>query len=86
MILIISKLGNDYEILCKINVFLQGFDKDFLYFGKIDWDEFWEVVNGNGFCNKERIDNHINAHKEKSSGGTHYSTMVLILIIEMLLH
>jgi len=33
-------------------------------FGKINWDEFWEVVNGNGFCNKERIDNHINAHKE----------------------
>ena len=22
------------------------------------------MVNGNGFCNKERIDNHINAHKE----------------------
>lgn len=33
-------------------------------FGKIDWDEFWEVVNGNGFCNKERINNHINAHKD----------------------
>ena len=33
-------------------------------FGKINWDEFWKVVNGNGFCNKERIDNHINAHKE----------------------
>ena len=33
-------------------------------FGKIDWDEFWEVVNGNGFCNKERINNHIKAHKE----------------------
>ena len=33
-------------------------------FGKIDWDEFWNVVNGNGFCNKERINNHINAHVE----------------------
>ena len=33
-------------------------------FGEIDWDEFWEVVNGNGFCNKERINNHINSHEE----------------------
>jgi ring-1,2-phenylacetyl-CoA epoxidase subunit PaaA len=27
-------------------------------FGPIDWDEFWEVVKGNGPCNQERI-----AHK-----------------------
>ena len=25
-------------------------------FGKIDWQEFWDVVNGNGPCNKERLD------------------------------
>lgn len=25
-------------------------------FGEIDWTEFWQVVNGNGPCNKERID------------------------------
>jgi ring-1,2-phenylacetyl-CoA epoxidase subunit PaaA len=25
-------------------------------FGEINWDEFWQVVNGNGPCNKERID------------------------------
>lgn len=24
-------------------------------FGKIDWDEFWGVVKGNGPCNKERL-------------------------------
>ena len=24
-------------------------------FGEIDWDEFWNVVKGNGPCNKERI-------------------------------
>jgi len=24
-------------------------------FGKIDWNEFWQVVKGNGPCNKERI-------------------------------
>jgi ring-1,2-phenylacetyl-CoA epoxidase subunit PaaA len=23
-------------------------------FGKINWDEFWNVVNGNGPCNKQR--------------------------------
>lgn len=25
-------------------------------FGEIDWDEFWQVVKGNGPCNKERLD------------------------------
>jgi ring-1,2-phenylacetyl-CoA epoxidase subunit PaaA len=25
-------------------------------FGEIDWSEFWEVVKGNGPCNKDRID------------------------------
>jgi ring-1,2-phenylacetyl-CoA epoxidase subunit PaaA len=25
-------------------------------FGKINWQEFWDVVNGNGPCNKERLD------------------------------
>ena len=25
-------------------------------FGEIDWSEFWEVIKGNGPCNKERID------------------------------
>lgn len=24
-------------------------------FGEIDWDEFWQVVKGNGPCNKERL-------------------------------
>jgi ring-1,2-phenylacetyl-CoA epoxidase subunit PaaA len=24
-------------------------------FGEINWDEFWQVVNGNGPCNRERI-------------------------------
>ena len=33
-------------------------------FGDINWDEFWAVINGNGFCNKERINNHINANRE----------------------
>ncbi|OLY91072.1 ring-1,2-phenylacetyl-CoA epoxidase subunit PaaA [Cnuella takakiae] len=25
-------------------------------FGKINWEEFWQVVGGNGPCNKERLD------------------------------
>ncbi|MBN9296707.1 MAG: 1,2-phenylacetyl-CoA epoxidase subunit A [Filimonas sp.] len=25
-------------------------------FGEINWDEFWEVVKGNGPCNKERLE------------------------------
>ena len=33
-------------------------------FGKIDWEEFWQVVNGNGPCNKERLAARVKAHKE----------------------
>ena len=33
-------------------------------FGKINWDEFWQVVNGNGPCNKERLEARKKAHKE----------------------
>ena len=33
-------------------------------FGDIDWDEFWQVVGGNGPCNKERIEARIKAKKD----------------------
>jgi ring-1,2-phenylacetyl-CoA epoxidase subunit PaaA len=33
-------------------------------FGKINWDEFWEVVKGNGPCNKDRIDTRRKAKEE----------------------
>ena len=33
-------------------------------FGPIDWDEFWNVVKGNGPCNKQRMIDRINAHEE----------------------
>lgn len=33
-------------------------------FGEMNWDEFYDVVKGNGPCNKQRIANHINAHEE----------------------
>ena len=32
--------------------------------GPIDWDEFWQVVRGNGPCNKERISVRQDAHDE----------------------
>ena len=33
-------------------------------FGPIDWDEFWNVVKGNGPCNKERLAARNKAHDE----------------------
>jgi ring-1,2-phenylacetyl-CoA epoxidase subunit PaaA len=33
-------------------------------FGAIDWDEFWRVVNGNGPCNRERLDARVKAWEE----------------------
>jgi ring-1,2-phenylacetyl-CoA epoxidase subunit PaaA len=33
-------------------------------FSPINWDEFWQVVNGNGPCNKERIEARTKAKEE----------------------
>ena len=33
-------------------------------FGSINWDEFWQVVQGNGPCNAERMQARIKAHEE----------------------
>jgi len=33
-------------------------------FGPIDWDEFFEVVRGNGPCNRQRVENRVRAHDE----------------------
>ena len=33
-------------------------------FGEINWDEFWQVVKGNGPCNRERLEARRNAHEE----------------------
>lgn len=30
----------------------------------IDWEEFWNVVKGNGPCNKQRIARHVKAHED----------------------
>lgn len=33
-------------------------------FSDINWDEFWNVVNGNGPCNRQRMAHHIKYHQE----------------------
>ena len=33
-------------------------------FGEIDWDEFWNVVKGNGPCNRDRIKSRRRAHED----------------------
>jgi len=33
-------------------------------FGKIDWQEFWDVVNGHGPCAQERIAERVKAHAD----------------------
>jgi ring-1,2-phenylacetyl-CoA epoxidase subunit PaaA len=33
-------------------------------FGDIDWEEFWDVVKGNGPCNVERVEHRRAAHRE----------------------
>lgn len=32
--------------------------------GELDWDEFYSVINGNGHCNRQRIEHHVAAHEE----------------------
>jgi ring-1,2-phenylacetyl-CoA epoxidase subunit PaaA len=32
-------------------------------FGEINWDEFWNVVKGNGPCNKQRLNARVAAHE-----------------------
>jgi len=33
-------------------------------YGRIDWDEFWRVVNGDGPCNRERLADRVRAHEK----------------------
>ena len=33
-------------------------------FGKIDWEEFYSVIQGNGPCNRDRLETRIRAHEE----------------------
>jgi ring-1,2-phenylacetyl-CoA epoxidase subunit PaaA len=38
-------------------------DKKSYEHGEINWNEFFEVISGHGPCNAERMNNHINSHK-----------------------
>ena len=33
-------------------------------FGEIDWDEFMQVISGNGLCNRQRLTHHTRAHED----------------------
>lgn len=39
-------------------------EKQHYDFGKINWEEFWNVVNGNGPCNKERLQTRVKAWED----------------------
>jgi len=39
-------------------------DRGHYDFGEINWDEFWQVVKGNGPCNRERLEARRTAHEE----------------------
>jgi len=45
--------------LCKWNEATGHYDHS-----PFDWDEFWNVVNGNGPCNAERLDHHKKVHND----------------------
>ena len=32
--------------------------------GELNWDEFYAVINGDGHCNRERVQHHIKVHEE----------------------
>ena len=32
--------------------------------GDIDWEEFYRVIHGDGYCNRQRIQHHVRAHEE----------------------
>ena len=39
-------------------------EKECYDYGTINWEEFNQVINGNGPCNKQRMDHHIQYHNE----------------------
>ncbi|GAA3995148.1 1,2-phenylacetyl-CoA epoxidase subunit A [Hymenobacter fastidiosus] len=43
----------------KWNETKKGYD-----FGGVNWEEFWNVVKGNGMCNKDRLGARVKAHEE----------------------
>ena len=70
-----DELRQQFVEMCAGQVKLLGMilpDKDLKWneetkqydFGEINWDEFWNVVKGNGPCNKQRLGARIKAHEE----------------------
>lgn len=41
-----------------------NYERQHFDFGKIDWTEFWNVVKGNGACNKQRLEARRKAHED----------------------
>ena len=39
-------------------------DRDHYEFGPIDWEEFYQVIKGNGPCNRERLGTRVKAHQD----------------------
>ena len=39
-------------------------EKEQYDFGPINWEEFWNVINGNGPCNRERLAARVRAHED----------------------
>ncbi|MBC6610042.1 1,2-phenylacetyl-CoA epoxidase subunit A [Hymenobacter sp. BT507] len=39
-------------------------DKKAYDFGEVNWDEFWQVVKGNGLCNHDRLQARVQAHED----------------------
>jgi ring-1,2-phenylacetyl-CoA epoxidase subunit PaaA len=40
-------------------------DRKHYDFGEINWDEFWNVVKGNGPCHKQRLQARVKAHEQR---------------------
>ena len=70
-----DELRQKFVDICAAQVKILGLtipDKDLKWneekqhydFGVINWDEFWEVVKGNGPCNKERLETRKKAWEE----------------------
>ena len=39
-------------------------DRGHYDFSELNWEEFYAVINGDGHCNRERIEHHVRAHEE----------------------
>lgn len=70
-----DELRQKFIDVCATQVRILGMslpDKDLVWneerghydFGPINWEEFWNVISGNGPCNRERLQARIEAHED----------------------